>query len=296
MQNAAAASPGLSRPQRTRGAPFRPGKRLGEIEMRPEQRRQRDRRAPGQLEERARHLLEPLDEPDQPAEALPLPLVAAGATVRPPELDQDAGEATGQAGAAQAGALERTHLVAERALVLAVARERMLERSEQGDRRDAVDDHARGEQQEGAGRGLIERRARGIVDLDAPAAQLGGDPAGELTVARDQGGAALGRLERGAHAQRQGERFARQIGVAFQHQTLERRGVGGASCCQAAIVAAGRITSPSSRARAGSVPTMPAAAHSATAARSISSASSSCFRPYCGWLGGSTRQLASSIA
>ena len=67
-------------------------------------------------------------------------------------------------------------------------------------------------------------------------------------------------------------------------------------CCQAAIVAAGRMASPSSRARAGSVPTMPAAFHSSTAARSVSSVSSSCLRPYCGWAGVRTRQLASSIS
>ncbi len=177
----------------------------------------------GQGEKRARDLRQPLDEPDQPAEALPPALVARGATVRAPELDQHAGEAAGQAGAAQAGALERPHLVAEGALVLAVARERVLERGEQGDRRDAVGHHARAEQQKGAGRGLIERRACGIIDLDPPAAQLGGDPAGELTVARHQGGVPLGVLERGAHAQREGEGFARQIGVAFQHQALQRR-------------------------------------------------------------------------
>ena len=84
--------------------------------------------------------------------------------------------------------------------ILAVPGERMLERGEQGDRRDALDHQARGEQ-ESAGRRLIERRARGIVDLDAPAAQLGGDPARELPIAGDQR-ARCGVLERRAHAQR----------------------------------------------------------------------------------------------
>ena len=71
-------------------------------------------------------------------------------------------------------------------------------------------------------------------------------------------------------------------------------GAGGASFCQAPTVALGRMTSDRKRARPGSLPATPGAAQIPTAARSVARASSSCFRPYCGWPASMHCQLASS--
>ena len=71
-------------------------------------------------------------------------------------------------------------------------------------------------------------------------------------------------------------------------------GAGGARDCQAPTVALGRSASDRKRARASGVPSTSGAGQVATALRSVARASSSCFRPYCGWLASSSRQLASS--
>ena len=116
------------------------------------------------------------------------------------------------------------------------------------------------EQQKTAGRGLVERRAGGIVDLDLPAAQLDRDAAGEVAVGRDQRRGAARRLERRAHAQRQRQRLARQIGMLLDRQALRSPPAAAArSRCQAPTVALGRIASDRSRARAGSLPATPGA-------------------------------------
>ena len=92
-------------------------------------------------------------------------------------------------------------------------------------------------------------------------------------------------LERGAHAQRQRQRFARQIGMFFQTQALRRRRRSAAPCAArrrswppAASPRAAAARAPDRCRRARRVPV-------STAARSTSSASSSCLRPYCGWPG-----------
>jgi hypothetical protein len=64
--------------------------------------------------------------------------------------------------------------------------ERMLQRGEQRHRREPAAGEVEDEPQEGAGRRTVERDAGGIVDVDAPAAELGGDAAGEFAVGRDQ--------------------------------------------------------------------------------------------------------------
>ena len=69
---------------------------------------------------------------------------------------------------------------------------------------------------------LVERRAGGIVDLDAPAPQLDRDPAGEMAIGRDQGGGAARGLERGAHPQRQRQRLARQVRMVLDGEVTDR--------------------------------------------------------------------------
>ena len=45
------------------------------------------------------------------------------------------------------------------------------------------------------GAGFVQRRTRGVIDLDFPARQFSGDPAGKIAIGRDQGGRFAGRFE-----------------------------------------------------------------------------------------------------
>src|SRR5207245_7291262 len=82
--------------------------------------------------------------------------------------------------------------------------ERMLQRGEKRNRRQGAVGEVEDEAQKRAGRRPVERQPGRIVDRDAPAAQLGGDAAGELAVGGDEGGGRGGGFER--TAQQEGDR------------------------------------------------------------------------------------------
>src|SRR5690606_371426 len=73
-------------------------------------------------------------------------------------------------------------------------------------------------------RGGVERRAAGIVGLDAEAAQLARDPARQRAVAGDEGGRAV--LQRQPERDRDGERLLAPVGRLHQRHAREdaRRG------------------------------------------------------------------------
>ena len=70
---------------------------------------------------------------------------------------------------AERRALEGTHFPAKALRHKPPRRERMLERSQEWHRRRSLIDQVQQQQQENAWRGLIERHASGVVDLDLPA-------------------------------------------------------------------------------------------------------------------------------
>ena len=67
---------------------------------------------------------------------------------------------------------------------------------------------------------MRERRAGGIIDGDVPAPELGRDAARQRAVRRDERGGALGRFERLAQDECDGERFLAGMGCFDEMQTL----------------------------------------------------------------------------
>ncbi len=99
----------------------------------------------------------------------------------------------------------------------------MLQRGEQRQRRQALARQIEHQAQEDAGRRLVEGHAGGIVDLDVPAPQLGGDATREPAVGRDQRRGVAGLLQ--ALAQQEGDDrgFFLRAGAVEPHQPVERR-------------------------------------------------------------------------
>ncbi len=78
--------------------------------------------------------------------------------------------------------LELAHGRAQRGSCLAAGGQRMFQRSEQSDRREARGGEVEDEAQKDAWWSPVERQAGRIIDLDAPAPQLTGDAAREVAV------------------------------------------------------------------------------------------------------------------
>ena len=101
--------------------------------------------------------------------------------------------------------------------------QRVLQRGEQRHRRQRAVGEIEDEAQENAGRRPVERHAGRIVDLDVPAAQFGGDPAGQLAVGGDQRRRRAGRLELAAQQQRDRHRLVLRAGAVVAAEPGERR-------------------------------------------------------------------------
>ena len=203
----------LARPQPL-GAGFggAGGKRLGEGDMgrhetdeflRPgaAHRRQERRRAPGQP-------VEPVAEPA-------IRLIAADHIAEPFEAGR-------RARTAQGGKLQRPRPRAERARLDAAGGEGMLEQGQQRKRRRVGGGEFRRQPQEHAGRRVGEGDARGIVDLDLPTPQLGGDAPRETPVRGHQRRGAAGHLERPAQGQGDHRRLLLRPGAGHEPHPLER--------------------------------------------------------------------------
>ena len=80
------------------------GQRIGEAEVRPDQRRELDRMCAGELRKRPGGVLDPAHERGESGDMLAPVRVTSGASARPFQLDLDAGEAAGKPRPAQAGA------------------------------------------------------------------------------------------------------------------------------------------------------------------------------------------------
>ena len=196
--------------------------RVGEAEMRPHQRRELDRTCAGKLRKWSGGVLDPAHERRKSGDLLSPLRVASGAPARPFQLDLDAGKAAGKPRPAQAGLFQIAGQPAQLAALHARRGQRVLEGREQGDRVDAAHDQARGQQQKSAGRRLVERRAGGIVDLDAPALEFDPDPAGEMAIGRDQGRRPPRDLERAPHPERQRQRLGRQVRMLLDEELPDR--------------------------------------------------------------------------
>src|SRR5215831_4077145 len=85
--------------------------------------------------------------------------------------------------------------------------ERMLQRGEQRHRSELAPGEIEHEAQKSAGRCTTQWHARRIVDLDPPAAQLDGNPAGELAVRSDECSGCSGCVELAAQQQRDRHRL-----------------------------------------------------------------------------------------
>ena len=107
-----------------------------------------------------------------------------------------------RARAAQKLDLKGPDPVPERARLHSPRRQRVLERRQQRNRRQAIGGHPRSQAQERPGRGLGQGQPGGIVDLDAPTGELRCHPAGQAPVRRHQGGGLFLIFEGAAHDQR----------------------------------------------------------------------------------------------
>jgi hypothetical protein len=75
-----------------------------------------------------------------------------------------------------------------------------------------------------AGGGMGEGTAGGVVDGDAPARHLGGNPARQVAIRRHQSGAPAGRLQCFTQGQRDGQRFLCRIGGLHQCDVFQSGG------------------------------------------------------------------------
>ena len=98
----------------------------------------------------------------------------------------------------------------------------MLQRGQQRHRRQRAAGQIEHQAQKRAGRGAVQRQAGGIVDVDVPAAQLGGDPAGELAVRRDQRRGRARGFELAAQQQRDRHRLVLRAGAVVARDPGER--------------------------------------------------------------------------
>ena len=90
--------------------------------------------------------------------------------------------------------------------------QRMFEQGQQRHGREPLRRSAGGGEQQGAGRGLGERAAGRVVRLDSPAAEMGGNAAGEVAVGRHQGRGPARFLQRLAQRQRDRLRLLCRVG------------------------------------------------------------------------------------
>ena len=127
------------------------------------------------------------------------------------------------ANAAQCQPLQGTHPAAELGALDAARGQRVLERRQQLHRRGIGRGQLRRQQQEAAGRRLVQRHAGAVVDPHTPTQQLGRHPPPEAAAGGDQGRALAGCLQRLAQPQGDADGLGGRVGCRVQ---LDARGAG----------------------------------------------------------------------
>ena len=134
-------------------------------------------------------------------------------------------QAGGLAGPAQALDFEAANEAAQHAGFVIEPRQRVLQQREQGYRGQMFDRGLCDQAKEDAGRRQVERDTGGIIDIDVPSLEFGGDAAGETAIGRHEHCGRAGCLQ--LLAQQQGDDACLLLGtgtVVARH-AVEARGV-----------------------------------------------------------------------
>ena len=183
------------------------GEPLCGLDMRCRKTRQRYGIRDEQFRQRAEAGLEPVDKPRQ-AHSL-------------------AGESSPESSQARSGTrsadclFELTREIAEGDRREPAGGERMLQRGKQGHRSEPAGGQVEDQTQKDARRCPVQRQTGRVVDVDAPAAQLRSNPAGERAIGGDERGGGARRLQLAAEQERDGDRLLLRAGAVVPAQTVE---------------------------------------------------------------------------